>query len=185
MNKLVLVFGLFALTFLFGLGVTVVQVTTGSFFFPFDSGESLDIDDYFDSNSEEAMDDYYAYVDSTSIVYEEADEYASEVDVAAADTGGPTFTCSDGSLIDAAWTNDGECDCSDCSDESSQSFSVRSERAYFHNEPDPAQRRNAYLVQGDAGTYTAVSGDYVFIKFTNPRGVVSEGWVLLSDLQLD
>ena len=45
MNKLVVVFGLFGLTFFFGLGVTAVQFATDSFLFPFDSGESLDVDD--------------------------------------------------------------------------------------------------------------------------------------------
>jgi hypothetical protein len=121
MNKLVLVFGLFALTFFFGLGVTAVQFATDSFFFPFDSGESLDVDDYFDTNSDEAIyDDYYEYEESPVIDYtEEADVYDSEVDVSATESGGPTFTCSDGSVIDAAWINDGECDCNDCSDEDS------------------------------------------------------------------
>jgi serine/threonine protein kinase len=28
-----------------------------------------------------------------------------------------SWTCGDGSVIDGAWTNDGECDCDDCSDE--------------------------------------------------------------------
>ena len=36
MNKLVVVFGLFAVTVFFGIGVTAVQLATDSFFFPLD-----------------------------------------------------------------------------------------------------------------------------------------------------
>ncbi len=118
MNKLVVVFGLFALTFFFGLGVTAVQLVTDSFFFPFDSGGSMDLDDLFDSGSEEF--DYESIQDDMGTDYTEMteEEIESAVDVAAAEsTGGATWTCSDGSVIDAAWTNDGECDCNDCSDE--------------------------------------------------------------------
>ena len=118
MNKLVVVFGLFALTFFFGLGVTAVQLVTDSFFFPFDSGGSMDLDDLFDSGSEEF--DLESIQDDMGTDYTEMteEEIESAVDVAAAEsTGGATWTCSDGSVIDAAWTNDGECDCNDCSDE--------------------------------------------------------------------
>ena len=117
MNKLVVVFGLFALTFFFGLGVTAVQFATDSFFFPFDSGESLDVDDLFDSDSEEF--DLESIQDDLGSDYTEMteEEIYSGVDSTAAATGGASWTCSDGSVIDAAWTNDGECDCNDCSDE--------------------------------------------------------------------
>ncbi len=121
MNKLVVVFGLFALTFFFGLGVTAVQLVTDTFFFPFDSGASLDLDDLFDSSGDGAIyDDFEEYQEDGSIDYTEMteEEIESAVDVAAAEsTGGASWTCSDGSVIDAAWTNDGECDCNDCSDE--------------------------------------------------------------------
>lgn len=117
MNKLVVVFGLFALTFFFGLGVTAVQLVTDTFFFPFDSGASLDLDDLFDSGSEEF--DFESIQDDMGTDYTEMteEEIYSTVDSAGTVTGGASWTCSDGTVIDAAWTNDGECDCNDCSDE--------------------------------------------------------------------
>ena len=120
MNKLVVVFGLFALTFFFGLGVTAVQLVTDSFLFPFDSGGGFDSDDLmdvFDSNSEEEY--LYEYEDIQEDVpmdYTEIVPDDSEVDVAAAE-GGATWSCGDGNTIDAAWLNDGECDCDNCADE--------------------------------------------------------------------
>ena len=50
MNKLVVVFGLFGLTFFFGVGVTAVQLVTDSFLFPFDSGGGFEVDDLLDFN---------------------------------------------------------------------------------------------------------------------------------------
>jgi hypothetical protein len=111
MNKLVVVFGLFALTFFFGLGVTAVQIATDSFFFPFDSGGSMDLDDLFDSDEYDVTETEYNWEESSSEV-----DYTA-VDTVATESLGASWTCSDGSVIDAAWTNDGECDCNDCSDE--------------------------------------------------------------------
>lgn len=111
MNKLVVVFGLFGLTFFFGLGVTAVQLVTDSFFFPFDSAGSWDMDHLFGSDDYEITEDEYNWEEATTV----EESYAA--DTAATETLGSTWTCSDGSVIDAAWTNDGECDCNDCSDE--------------------------------------------------------------------
>jgi len=226
MKKLVIVYGLFSLIFLFGLGVTIIQGLTGTFFFPFGSFNEPDFGSIFelpDFRSEEEIErermatlDSIADADSVAAAAAEAEargRYYEDESNAQSRKG--SWTCGDGTTIDGSWTNDGECDCSDCSDESvftcsdgknipnsylndgecdcasscedesSQSFTVKSARAYFHNEPDPSTRRNAYLVQGEVGTYTAMSGGYVFIRFTNSRGAVSEGWVLLSDLQIN
>jgi hypothetical protein len=65
-----------------------------------------------------------------------------------------------------------------------KSFTVNSEKSYFHNGPSTSQRRKAYLVKGDYGTFNAVVDGFVFVRFTNSSGKVSEGWVLLSDLQV-
>jgi hypothetical protein len=122
MNKLVVVFGLFGLTFFFGLGVTAVQLVTDSFLFPFDSG-GFDVDDlldFNDSTNEDVMFDYESVQEEMQNDFSEATpmDMDAAVDVAGSESvGGATWTCSDGSVIDAAWTNDGECDCNDCSDE--------------------------------------------------------------------
>ncbi len=117
MNKLVVVFGLFAVTVFFGIGVTAVQIATDSFFFPFDSGESLDVDDYLDSDTEEIVFDDYE--EATEIDYAEIspDEDEALVDPAITESGSTIWTCGDGTEIQGDWTNDGECDCNDCSDE--------------------------------------------------------------------
>jgi len=117
MNKLVVVFGLFALTFFFGLGVTAVQFVTDSFWFPFDSGSSLDADDLFDSGEELDAYDWEETTEEDMGGYDEIDAYEEfEGDnVEEAIAGG--WTCGDGTTIDGSWTNDGECDCEDCSDE--------------------------------------------------------------------
>ena len=117
MNKLVVVFGLFALTFFFGLGVMAVQFATDSFWFPFDSGSSLDSDDLFGSD-EGDLDYDWEEPTEVDMGSEEMDTYAEpEVDYAEEAIAGG-WTCGDGTTIDGSWTNDGECDCEDCSDES-------------------------------------------------------------------
>jgi|LauGreDrversion4_2_1035121.scaffolds.fasta_scaffold98107_1 hypothetical protein len=65
-----------------------------------------------------------------------------------------------------------------------KSFVVNSEKTYFHNGPNSSQRRKAYLVKGDTGTFNAVVDGFVFVRYTNSRGAVSEGWVQLSDLEV-
>lgn len=103
MNKLALVFVLFTLTVFFGLSVTVLQIVTDSFYFPFDSGESLDIEENIETDG---WNDY------------ELSEGEEEAILNALDLSDITWTCGDGTVIEGAWTNDGECDCNDCSDES-------------------------------------------------------------------
>jgi len=65
-----------------------------------------------------------------------------------------------------------------------KSFVVNSEKTYFHNGPNTSERRKAYMVKGDTGTFDAVVDGFVFVRFTNSRGTVSEGWVQLSDLNV-
>jgi serine/threonine-protein kinase len=63
-------------------------------------------------------------------------------------------------------------------------YLVTSSKAYFHNQPDPDSRRDAYLTPSDE-VMTAIDeqGDYVYIVFTNNQGQTSKGWVLKSDLR--
>jgi hypothetical protein len=122
MNKLVVAFGLFALTFFFGLGVTVVQLVTDSFFFPLDMGGGFDADelmDVFDSGSQdEDLYDYGAIQEEMDYTEMVADS-TSAVDIAVTESGESVgnWDCGDGNSIDAAWLNDGECDCYNCADE--------------------------------------------------------------------
>ncbi len=63
-------------------------------------------------------------------------------------------------------------------------YLVASSRAYFHNQPDPDTRRDAYLTPSDE-VMTAIDedGDFVYIVFTNDVGQTSKGWVLKRDLR--
>ncbi len=63
-------------------------------------------------------------------------------------------------------------------------FLVNASRAYFHNDPDPFTRREAYLTPSDR-VMTAIDeqGDFVYIVFTNDQGITSKGWVLRRELR--
>jgi hypothetical protein len=67
---------------------------------------------------------------------------------------------------------------------SSTNFTVSVDRAYFHNTPNQADRRNGYLVYGEQGTIVSQSGQFVYIDFINPKGRRSKGWLLLSDVEI-
>lgn len=67
---------------------------------------------------------------------------------------------------------------------SGRHYVVAAPRAYFHSQPDPDTRRDAYLTPSDE-IMTALDeqGDYVYIVFTNDQGQTSKGWVQKSDLR--
>jgi hypothetical protein len=115
MNRLALVFILFAMTVFFGLSVTVVQIVTDSFYFPFDSAGSFDSGESYDSEDLFGSEEY---IETESESDYEMSESEAEAILDAADLSEFTWTCGDGTVIDGAWTNDGECDCNDCTDES-------------------------------------------------------------------
>lgn len=60
-------------------------------------------------------------------------------------------------------------------------ITVITDRAYFHSTPNAASKRNAYIVRGQGGTFTKVENNFGFLRFTNDRGVVTEGWLQVSD----
>ncbi len=115
MNRLVLVFVLFTMTVFFGLAVTVVQIATDSFYFPFDSGESFDTKALDDTENYMESDEY---IDTETGADYEISESEEEAIVDTAQLSTFNWTCGDGTVIDGSWTNDGECDCNDCTDES-------------------------------------------------------------------
>lgn len=72
----------------------------------------------------------------------------------------------------------------DLDDEPDGTFMVLADKAYFHSSPNLANRRKAYLIRGETGTLTKVENNFGYLRFTNARGVVTEGWISLSDVQL-
>ena len=57
------------------------------------------------------------------------------------------------------------------------------ERAYFHNEPDAATRRSAYMIPSEE-VITALDdrNGFLYTEFTNNRGQTSKGWLRKEDL---
>lgn len=109
MNKLATVFGLFALTVCLGIGVAVAQLVTDNFLFPFDSEEGFGMEELKDLGTDTAADTALMQMD-----LEDQSQYFEEEFSNQKNTG---WACGDGTIIDGTWTNDGQCDCSDCSDE--------------------------------------------------------------------
>jgi hypothetical protein len=72
----------------------------------------------------------------------------------------------------------------DLDDEPDGTFMVLTDKAYFHSSPNLANRRKAYLIRGEIGTFTDFENNFGYLRFTNARGVVTEGWISLSDVQL-
>lgn len=62
-------------------------------------------------------------------------------------------------------------------------YKVRN-KAYFHNEPDPATRRNAFIVHWNKAVLQPLEerNEFVYIVFTNHLGQVSRGWLSKDDL---
>ncbi len=62
-------------------------------------------------------------------------------------------------------------------------YKVVAERAYFHNQPDEATRRGAYMVPSEDVIQALEEKDgFLYAEFTNSRGQTSKGWLLKSDL---
>jgi serine/threonine-protein kinase len=62
-------------------------------------------------------------------------------------------------------------------------YKVRN-KAYFHNEPDAATRREAFIVHWNNATLKPLEdkNGFVYIVFTNHQGQVSKGWISKADL---
>lgn len=61
-------------------------------------------------------------------------------------------------------------------------YRVNVNKSFFHNEPDVATRRNAFLSKGDPVTAYDDQGSFVYTEFTNSRGQTSKGWLAKNDL---
>jgi hypothetical protein len=62
-------------------------------------------------------------------------------------------------------------------------FVATSDKAYFHSSPNASSRRAAYIVSGQGGTFTKVENNFGYLRFTNAKGVVTEGWLQISDVR--
>jgi hypothetical protein len=60
-------------------------------------------------------------------------------------------------------------------------ITVTTDRAYFHSTPNVVSKRNAYIVRGQGGTFTKIENNFGYLRFTNDKGVVTEGWLQVSD----
>ncbi len=62
-------------------------------------------------------------------------------------------------------------------------YKVLAEKAYFHNEPDAASRRTAYMIpSNDVVTALDEKNNFIYAEFTNSRGQTSKGWLRKQDL---
>ncbi len=61
-------------------------------------------------------------------------------------------------------------------------FTVKSDKAYFHNSPDFSTRRKGYLVKGEHGIVQDISNGFVYIVFTNTNNQTSKGWISTDDV---
>ena len=56
------------------------------------------------------------------------------------------------------------------------------ERSYFYTEPNFSTRRNAYLVTDEVVYVYQIENGFGYVEFTNSRGQISKGWIVLDDL---
>jgi eukaryotic-like serine/threonine-protein kinase len=62
-------------------------------------------------------------------------------------------------------------------------YKVMASRAYFHDEPDPATRRNAYMVpSNEIVSVLDIKNGFLYTEFKNSRGQTSKGWLREQDL---
>ncbi len=61
---------------------------------------------------------------------------------------------------------------------------VKSDKAYYYKAADASTIRKAFNVKGDILKYTQVSGDFIYVSYTNTKGTVTQGWMLKSDLTI-
>jgi serine/threonine protein kinase len=59
------------------------------------------------------------------------------------------------------------------------------DRAYFHNEPDEATRRNAFIVSWNNAVLNPIEerDGYIYVIYTNASGQTSKGWLNKKDLR--
>jgi serine/threonine protein kinase len=80
-------------------------------------------------------------------------------------------------------TGDTEAVVTDTAKGTTGEYIVVASKAYFHNEPDLATRRDAYLVpSSEVIRTTDERNGFVYTEFTNSNGKTSSGWIRKKDL---
>ena len=67
---------------------------------------------------------------------------------------------------------------------SDNNYTVKSNRAYFHNKPDSRFIRKGYLLYGEKIISLDENEYYIYIVFTNTNNQTSKGWIRKDDLEL-
>lgn len=63
-------------------------------------------------------------------------------------------------------------------------FKVLTDRSYFHSSPNTSSRRNAYIIKGEGGSFSKIENNFGYLRFTNAKGNVTEGWLPISDVRM-
>lgn len=63
-------------------------------------------------------------------------------------------------------------------------FAVTSGKAYFYNSPNHDTQRKAYLIRGETGKIKINNGVFIYTEFQNAMGVLTKGWIRLSDVKV-
>jgi len=65
-------------------------------------------------------------------------------------------------------------------------YTVASDKAYFHNEPDESTRRAAYMIPSNEVVLQPLQerNGFIYVVFTNSSGQTSKGWLRKEDLKL-
>jgi hypothetical protein len=62
-------------------------------------------------------------------------------------------------------------------------YRVSQNQAYFYSRPDINFRRDAYLVLGEFVESSLIENGFAYVEYKNQQGIVTTGWILLSDLE--
>lgn len=61
---------------------------------------------------------------------------------------------------------------------------IANDRAYFHDRPEAATKRKAYLVKDEAILVQKEKNGFVYVEFENQAGIVTKGWINSRDIEI-